>query len=190
MADTAQQWGEELIPKAFVEWVKGSGHAAAPNVAALTQSAAEEAIWTVAAPVNWPFALTKPGIPIKPSPGWLPSWVVFAAAGDQRGIYQRGISPDLFIPQLINSVSSMCLVESSVCVLLVGPDPGQGSGGWIKYPVSLIDLPCTQGGHKYLCALKSVWDQCALQWELSAMHPESGKCGLLAYFMTQEVWIS
>lgn len=44
MADTAQQWGEELLPKAFIEWVKGSGHAAAPNAAALTRSAAEEAI--------------------------------------------------------------------------------------------------------------------------------------------------
>lgn len=71
--------------------------------------------------------------------------------------------------------------------------PWTGSGGWIKYPPSLIDLSCTQSGHKYLCALKSVWDQCALQWELSAlllMHLESGKWGLLAYFMTQEVWIS
>lgn len=193
MADTAQEWGEELLPNALIKQVKSSGHAAAPNVAALTQSAAEEAIWTVAAPVNWPFALSKPGIPIKPHHSWVPSWVVFAAAGDQHGIYQRGISCDLFIPWLINSVSSMCLVKSSMCVLLFGPDPGQASGGWIKYPPSLMDLSCTQGGHKYLCALKSMWDQCALLWELSAlllMHLESGKCELWAYFMTQEVWIS
>lgn len=41
MADTAQQWGEELLPNAFTKWVKGPGRAAAPNV---NPSAAEEAI--------------------------------------------------------------------------------------------------------------------------------------------------
>lgn len=44
MADTAQEWGEELLPNALIKQVKSSGHAAAPNVVALTQSAAEEAI--------------------------------------------------------------------------------------------------------------------------------------------------
>lgn len=44
MADRAQQWGEERLPNSLIKQVKGSGRAAAPNVAALTRSAAEEAI--------------------------------------------------------------------------------------------------------------------------------------------------
>lgn len=150
--------GRGAAPKLFHQTGQGFRTCSCSKCGSTNPKWAEEAIWTVAAPVNWPFALSKPGISIKPPHGWVPSWVVFAAAGDQHGIYQRGISCDLFIPRLINSVSSMCLVKSSMCVLLVGSDPAQLSGGWIKYPLSLIDLSCTQGGHKYLCALKSMWD--------------------------------